>query len=184
MTQIAERVASSTLVALIGGFLISVALAASTSTERAVVIWLLTVLCCGVVIGSAEPLTFGQVVKRATFPAIVLSATPVLYFYFVVVYAFLLNPNAPVVTILGRRAGNVSPFDPRVISAEVSIWVWCFLGSLLFISVSVIASRLLLEGAEKLYRFGPHGISRVRLIVLGVAGALAAVLSLLSVLAR
>jgi len=137
-----------------------------------------------VVIGSGEPLTFGQVVKRAAFPAVVLSATPVLYFYFLVVYAFLENPHARVVTVLGSRAGNVSPFDPRVIQAEVSIWVWCFLGSLLFISVSIIASRLLLEGAEKLYRFGPHGLSRVRLIVLGVAAALAAVLSLLSVLAR
>jgi hypothetical protein len=51
VTQIAERIAAGMLVSLIGGFLVAVTLA-TLHIDRAVIIWLLTVLCCGLVVGS------------------------------------------------------------------------------------------------------------------------------------
>jgi hypothetical protein len=180
MTQITERIAGGVLVSLVGGFLIVVTL--GISVYRAFIVWLLTVICSGLVIGRTETSSIGPLLKGGAFPALVLSAIPVLFLYLLTVITFVEAPaRIPEVEWGGRP---INPLNPAVIIGEVILWVACFLGSLMFIVISMIASPVLLEGAQKLYRFGPKGVNRVKLIIVGVGGVLAAALSLLSVLGK
>jgi hypothetical protein len=177
--QLTERIAVGALASLIGGFLVAVAL--GTSPERAFLIWLLTVVCSGLVVGSMETSSAWDV-NRAALPALVLSLTPVLYFYFLAVVEFIKNPHA-VIEVIWQKI-PVNPFEPRMIGGLLVLWVACFLGSFAFIRLSMVASRLILAGAQKFYKFGPEGLNRVKLVVLGIAAVLAAVLSLLSVIGK
>lgn len=181
MTQIGERIAVGMLVSLVGGFLIAVTLVTS-HVDRAVIIWLLTVICCGLVVGNTTE-TFSIRLKHAALPAAVLSATPVLFFYFIVAIALIGNPKTsnPEVSWTGV---SVEAFSLVVIVVVQVVWAVCFLASWAFVMISMIASPSLLVGAQKLYKFGPKGINRVKLIVIGVGAVLAAVLSLLSVLGK
>lgn len=182
MANVSEKIASSVLVSLVGGFLLAVAL--NASIDSAVIIWSLTVICSGLVIGGSEESRFSVAVKRAGIPAFILSITPVLFFYFTAVKAFIENPKALSVSIPWGPTAYVDPLAPLVILGVSILWVGCFIGSLLLVGASTVASRMVITGARHLYSFGPDGLERIKLIVLAVAATLAAVLAIAPALGK
>jgi hypothetical protein len=62
------------------------------------------------------------------------------------------------------------------------LWVISFIGSVVVIVMSMVASGLVLAGAQRLYKFGPQGVNRVKLIVVGIGGVLVAALFFLTIL--
>lgn len=180
--QITERIAGGGLVSLVGGFFIAVALATSAHSRSVlpVLIWLVTVICSGVVVSSTDRDT---PVKDAAFPALVVSTTPVIYLCFVLVIAITEEVKASASEIPWNQ-WVIDHLNPSFIATVLVVWAVCFSGSLVVIIMSMIASRLVLASAQKLYEFGPQGVNRVKLVILGVVGVLAAVLSLLAMLGK
>lgn len=179
-----ERVAASVLVSLVGGILVGLTLnSGPTGADRAIFVWLLAVICCGAASGETEGESVGKLSRRAVAPALILSLTPVLFFYFQFVIAAIKSPESLRAELPWQNV-SIHPLSPQVIGVLVFLWLFCFIGSLLFIAVAIAASRLMLAGARSLYGFGPEAVDRVRLTVLAIGGLLAAVLSAMSVLTK
>ena len=106
-----ERIAGSVVVSLVGGFLVVVTLV--TNVERAFIIWMLTVICCGLVIGRINNFTVKAVLEQAIIPALILSVIPPLVFYFEFVIAKIRGLGEQGLFPWG--ASFINPLDPGVI---------------------------------------------------------------------
>ncbi|MEE4353792.1 MAG: hypothetical protein V2J25_13100, partial [Desulfatiglans sp.] len=53
-----------------------------------------------------------------------------------------------------------------------------WIGTSIAISITASSGRLLIQGALKLYTFGPDGIERIRKIILAISGVVSALLVL------
>ena len=176
--NVIERIASSMIVSLIGGFLIVVAML--VNPERAFVVWLLTVICCGLVVGRINNFSFATVVKRSVFPSLVLSGTPVLIFYYEAAVSWIKKPQE----LIPWTNVYIDPFSPLVIIGVLILWIAAFIGSFLFIGVALVGSRVILDGIKRLYHLGPEKVERVRLIILAIGGVFTAIITLLSIFGR
>ena len=71
MSHLAEKIATAVLISLVGGIFVFLALAGGV--ERAIFVWLLTVISSGLVVGRLDKLSVGAILKRTVWPALVLA---------------------------------------------------------------------------------------------------------------
>ena len=185
MQQKPERIAGGGLVSIVGGFFIAVALTTKSPTRRSVIptlVWLVTVICTGLVVTDTDTRhtkrpAFWRL-RDAALPALVLSATPVVYLCFILV----IKLTDDLVSGISWKQLVLQNLNLSYIAVVLGLWVVAFIASLVIIIMSMVASELVLAGAQMLYEFGPQGVNRVKLIVLGIGGVLVATLSLLPIL--
>jgi hypothetical protein len=179
MTQNIERISVSIIVSLMSGFILTIVL--SRSIELAFFIWIIATICAGAAIGNTQSFSIKAFIKCAILPSIVLSGTPVFFFYYQVVFSLIEKPQLYKGTLI---AACVNPFDPLVIVLSLLLFIICSLMSLFFISASILASRVIFNGVQKLYEFGPQGIKRIRIIILGIGSVILALLSIISIISK
>ncbi len=179
MNTLTEKIASSAIVALFGGFLIAISL--TSNITYSFLIWMLTVVASGMAIGGSGYKSFLDVVNKVYLPAAVLAITPIMFFYFLAAIAYMQDPRALVVW---PGSAPIDPFEPRLIFMLALVALFTFIGSALVVSLSVISSKYLLKAAVSLWQLGPEGLDKVRNIVIGVSAILGALITIIAVVTK
>jgi hypothetical protein len=175
-----QQIAGSALIALVGGFLIAFVFA---HIERSFIIWILAVICCGIALGGIDTFSYGTLLRRVLFPSVILTFTPIFFFYFLGAIVFIQNPLTPKISL---SWGDILlyPFEPSVIVVVVILWVTSTVATVIFIGISLLAKREIVSSAKLIETLGSGRIEGIRKIVLAIAGVVSAVLFLLTALQK
>lgn len=168
-----EAIATACLIALVGGVLLPKAL--FVSLDRAILVWLVAQITCGVIVGAAG-LTPRKVLSSCVLPS---ACVPIAYSGFLLVRWLVdkaKNPDAGFnIPIFGGSGVGFGPPTSASLSILAGLAFFTFVATYVVVSASAFASRPIQKGVARFYDFGPSGVRRVQQIIIGVcavAGAL------------
>ncbi|OEZ65266.1 hypothetical protein JAB5_12660 [Janthinobacterium sp. HH103] len=168
-----EAVATACLIALIAGILLPKAL--FFSLDRAILVWLVTQVASGLVVGNVTQST-RKLIVSSSFPA---AALPIGYCGFLVVRWLVdLAKNLSAgfkgfnIPIFGLSGVGFGPPDLVSLTILTVLAVVGFLASFVLILVSAFASRSIQRGIIGFYSFGPDGLRRVQRLLLGLVAVI------------
>ena len=171
-----EAVATACLVALISGVLLPKAL--FVSLDRAILVWLVAQIACGLIIGAVT-----QSIRKLLISSILPSAAlPIAYCGFLVVRWLIdLAKDSSAgfnIPIFGGSGVGFGPPNLLSLTILAALALVAFLSSYVLILVSAFASRPIQRGIVGLYSFGPDGIRRVQLLLVGLVAVISSLVLL------
>ena len=171
-----EAIATSCLVALIGGVLLPKAL--FISLDRAILVWLVAQVTCGVIVG-AVPLAPKKLLWSCIAPA---ACFPLAYLGFLVVRWLIdLAKDSRAgfeIPIFGGSGVGFGPPNALSLAILATLALIVFVATYVLVTVSAFASRPVQRGAARLYKAGPTGIRRVQQMLIAATAVVGALILL------
>lgn len=180
VTTSVARIAAAGVAAIAAGLLIPHAMKRGLDVSAPV--WLVLAICIGLVVGDSGAPSWRRAVQRA----LMLSAVLTMVFAGVWVVRFLAEyaQNTAQIPSFGPRPGG-KPLDtsePRVQVLLAAFLFLFFLATALVVTLASLGKCLLVRGVSEVYRFGPEGFKRIEKILETLGVAIAAAVSVWSLL--
>jgi hypothetical protein len=174
-TNIAS-VAVACLIGILGGLVLPNAL--FVSLNRGILVWLVAVICAGIVLGSAP--VFSSKRQRIHYYLLAALAAPTSLCGFLIIrwlFSRLLHPESGVVFIPLGSGASINPLEPSALTILSVLFFIGTLGSFVMVSLSALGARPLIDSASRFWKFGPTGMNRLQRLLVATATTIGVVIS-------
>ena len=180
MTQQSSRLALACILAIIGGLVIP--LAAFVSLVHALALWIAIMLTIGLTAGGIRVRRARTLIGQAALAAILIPASAIGFYWVRWLATWMKDPTNREVMIPMFSGHYAGPTDGYILMGLGALALTAFLASWLLIFLFTAAAAPFSDVCRRVFHFGPEGFNRVNKILTSAAGAVTALLGLLTVL--
>ena len=167
-----QYISAACITTFIGGLLLPKA--AWIGLDRGLLVWLVICVSSGIIISNLSHRKF----KVSMLASVIFIMALIGYYSVRWLVSRIIDIHAASIKIPFGSGAYIDILEPKAFPFLLILLVLYWIGTSIAIGITASSGRLLIQGALKLYTFGPDGIERIRKIILAISGVVSALLVL------